>query len=39
MDELAETIIPADGHSPGAKAAGVVQEIERRLAEQPDLRS
>jgi hypothetical protein len=36
VDELAETIIPADGHSPGAKAAGVVQEIERRLAEQPD---
>ena len=27
VDELAETIIPADGHSPGAKAAGVVQEI------------
>jgi gluconate 2-dehydrogenase gamma chain len=37
VDELAETIIPADGHSPGAKAAGVVQEIERRLAEQPAL--
>lgn len=37
VDELSETIIPADGHSPGAKAAGVVQEIERRLAEQPAL--
>jgi hypothetical protein len=37
VDELAETIIPADGHSPGARAAGVVQEIERRLAELPAL--
>jgi gluconate 2-dehydrogenase gamma chain len=37
VDELAETVVPADGHSPGAKAAGVVQEIERRLAEQPAL--
>jgi len=36
VDELGETIIPADGHSPGAKAAGVVQEIERRLAEMKD---
>jgi hypothetical protein len=37
VDELGETIVPADGHSPGAKAAGVTQEIERRLAEQPSL--
>jgi hypothetical protein len=35
VDELGETIIPADGHSPGARAAGVAQEIERRLAELP----
>jgi hypothetical protein len=37
VDELAETIVPTDAHSPGAKAAGVTQEIERRLAEQPAL--
>jgi hypothetical protein len=34
-EELSETIIPTDAHSPGAKAAGVAQEIDRRLAEQP----
>jgi len=33
VDELAEMIIPADAHSPGARAAGVAAEIDRRLAE------
>ena len=33
LDELAETIIPADGHSPGARAAKVAGYIDGRLAE------
>jgi len=36
VDELSETIIPADSHSPGAKAAKVVDFIERALRETPD---
>lgn len=32
-DELTEMIIPADQHSPGARAAGVVAYIDARLAE------
>jgi hypothetical protein len=33
VDELSEMIIPADPHSPGARAAGVAKEIDRRLAQ------
>src|SRR5437879_7879733 len=33
LDELAELIIPADAHSPGARAAGVAAYIDFRLAE------
>ena len=33
LDELAETIIPADVHSPGARAAKVAGYIDGRLAE------
>lgn len=33
LDELTEMIIPADDHSPGARAAGVAAAIDRRLAE------
>jgi hypothetical protein len=33
LDELAELIIPADDHSPGARAAGVAAYIDGRLAE------
>jgi hypothetical protein len=33
LDELTETIIPADGHSPGARAAKVAGYIDGRLAE------
>jgi Gluconate 2-dehydrogenase subunit 3 len=33
VDELAEIIIPADDHSPGARAAGVAAYIDARLAE------
>jgi gluconate 2-dehydrogenase gamma chain len=33
LDELAEMIIPADAHSGGARAAGVVGYIDGRLAE------
>jgi len=38
LDELAELIIPADDHSPGARAAGVAAYIDGRLAEslEPD---
>jgi hypothetical protein len=36
VDELAETIIPADGHSGGAKAAKVVDHIDRVLHESLD---
>ena len=32
-DELAEMIIPSDEHSPGARAAGVMLYIDRRMAE------
>lgn len=42
LDALTELIIPADEHSPGARAAGVAALIDRRLAEYdptlPDLR-
>jgi hypothetical protein len=33
VDELTELIIPADDHSPGAKAAGVARYLDGRLAE------
>jgi hypothetical protein len=33
VDELSEMIIPADDHSPGARAAGVVDYIDQRLVE------
>src|SRR5262249_32603109 len=33
VDELSELIIPADEHSPGARAAKVAEYIDRRLAE------
>ena len=36
VDELAETVLPADSHSGGAKAAKVVDFIERTLGETPD---
>ena len=36
VDELAETIIPADDHSPGARAAKVAVYIDARLAEAFD---
>ena len=38
LDELTELIIPADDHSPGARAAEVARYIDGRLAEslQPD---
>lgn len=38
LDELTELIIPSDGHSPGARAAGVAAYIDGRLAEslEPD---
>jgi hypothetical protein len=35
VDELAEIILPADAHSPGARAAGVALEIDRWLADLP----
>lgn len=36
LNELAEMIIPADAHSPGARAAGVARYIDGRLAESLD---
>jgi hypothetical protein len=36
VEELSETIIPADGHSGGAKAAKVADYIEQRLRESRD---
>ena len=33
VDELMETIIPTDDHSPGAKAAGCAAYIDRQIAE------
>ncbi len=33
VDDLSEMIIPADDHSPGARAAGVATEIDRHLSE------
>lgn len=36
LDELSELIIPADEHSPGARAAGVAAYIDTRLAESLD---
>jgi hypothetical protein len=35
-DELMEIIIPADEHSPGARAAGCAAYLDARLAEEPD---
>ena len=37
VDELMETIIPADSHSPGAKAAGCAEYVDRQLAESIDV--
>jgi hypothetical protein len=36
VDELMETIIPTDEHSPGAKAAGCAAYVDRQLAESLD---
>src|SRR5262245_33860092 len=36
VDELTETIIPADSHSGGAKAAKVVDTIDQVLSESVD---
>jgi gluconate 2-dehydrogenase gamma chain len=36
VDELSDMIIPTDEHSPGARAARVAAEIDRRLADGPD---
>lgn len=36
VDELSETIIPADGHSGGAKSAKVADFIEQRVRESTD---
>src|SRR3989454_12538265 len=36
LEELTELIIPADDHSPGARAAGVAAYIDGRLAESLD---
>ena len=33
LDELTEIVIPADDHSPGARAAGVAAYIDSRAAE------
>ena len=37
VDELGELIIPADEHSPGARAAKCADYIDARLAESPEL--
>jgi hypothetical protein len=34
LDVLSEAILPADGHSPGARAAGVAAFVDGRLAEK-----
>ncbi|MFN0084360.1 MAG: gluconate 2-dehydrogenase subunit 3 family protein [Blastocatellia bacterium] len=36
LDELSELILPADGHSPGARAARAAEFINRQLAETRD---
>jgi hypothetical protein len=36
VDELSEMIIPTDAHSPGARAARVAGEIDRRIADSLD---
>ncbi|MCI0523767.1 MAG: gluconate 2-dehydrogenase subunit 3 family protein [Acidobacteria bacterium] len=36
VDELSELIIPADDHSPGARAAKAAEYIDQRLAESPE---
>jgi hypothetical protein len=36
VDEIMETIIPTDSHSPGAKAAGCAAYVDRQLAESID---
>src|SRR5438034_11612893 len=38
LDELTELIIPADDHSPGARAAAVAAYIDGRLAERSEER-
>jgi gluconate 2-dehydrogenase gamma chain len=37
VDELMETMIPTDSHSPGAKAAGCAEYVDRQLAESWDV--
>src|SRR5215207_5672971 len=41
VDELSDMIIPTDAHSPGARAARVAGEIDRRLSDsiEPDRRT
>src|SRR2546428_5166601 len=36
LDELAELIIPADAHSPGARAAGVAAYVDFRLSDSAE---
>jgi hypothetical protein len=36
VDELMETMIPTDSHSPGAKAAGCAAYVDRQLAESTE---
>src|SRR5256885_16195584 len=36
LDELAELIIPADAHSPGARASGVAAYIDFRLSDSAE---
>jgi hypothetical protein len=36
VDELSEMIIPTDDHSPGARAARVAGEIDRRISDSSD---
>jgi hypothetical protein len=36
LDAIAETILPADAHSPGAHAAGVAAYVDAELAEKGD---
>lgn len=39
VDELMETMIPTDSHSPGAKGAGCAEYVDRQLAESVDVDS
>src|SRR6476661_10320673 len=36
VDELMETIIPTDDHSPGAKAAGCAAYVDRQLSDSTE---